>query len=775
MTMLKKNEASLTGEAPISEILCGFHGYCNSIGNSFLTDSVTTRIARPNACLISPNKLSKIDVLYNLRYELKNLGCRFNPVNKGWIFPIYKKASVETLLQDLEVSYKDIYDEYYDKSREEQLADDEWTRIDRLEQQSYQEDRAIMMAKYNLEEKINRNSLDQAIPEIAAEIEEIEKKEINQAKIKKEIDQRRAVVGILAEVATKNLEDLNCFPHGFSFKNGCLIFQEESKQSEEEYQHPIVICFQELRVEGRVRNEHSKNWGLLISFRDAAGIHKRYTLPMRLLSGEDRELRGILLDLGLCIAPLKKARQLLTNYLSLSRPKKLMRSVSATGWYKNSFVLASDLIFGSFGDEELIFQSDSSCQSKYSVSGTLEQWRQEVAGLCGGNSRLLFALGVSFLGPLLHLLGLESGGFHFVGLSSKGKSSALKLACSVWGSDKYLESWKATSNGLEGIASSHTDTFLALDEISEVDPFEIGNILYSLGNGLGKARANQCGGSKERSSWRISFLSSGEEQISTLIEKFGGRIKAGQVVRLLEIPLNSEHGIFDSLNGFSNGRLFSEELVARCSRVYGIAGRTFIERLVQESEKVKLTARSQLREFVSEHLPKGSDSVVGRALKRFGAVAIAGELAIDFGILPYKKGECTDAVLTCFNEWIKLRGGVTSFEEKQIISRVRCFFAEHGDSYFPLLKSYDPNENKTIDILGFKKTINKEVHYLLTREVFENEICKGDNVSDVVDKCIRNGLLKRNAQGEPTHPIRIPGAKIPERMYVFNSDIYEER
>ena len=68
---------------------------------------------------------------------------------------------------------------------------------------------------------------------------------------------------------------------------------------------------------------------------------------------------------------------------------------------------------------------------------------------------------------------------------------------SVWGcSDSqqgYLRQWRATSNGLEGVAALHCDSLLVLDEISEVNPREAGLIAYMLANGQGKARAGRLG------------------------------------------------------------------------------------------------------------------------------------------------------------------------------------------------------------------------------------------------------------------------------------------
>lgn len=51
------------------------------------------------------------------------------------------------------------------------------------------------------------------------------------------------------------------------------------------------------------------------------------------------------------------------------------------------------------------------------------------------------------------------------------------------------------------------DTCLCLDEINEADPREVGAIVYSLGNGTGKTRANRIGSARYVHRWRLTSSS----------------------------------------------------------------------------------------------------------------------------------------------------------------------------------------------------------------------------------------------------------------------------
>jgi uncharacterized protein (DUF927 family) len=83
-------------------------------------------------------------------------------------------------------------------------------------------------------------------------------------------------------------------------------------------------------------------------------------------------------------------------------------------------------------------------------------------------------MSASFAGPLIGPCSAESGGINLKGPSSIGKTTVLHMAGSAWGgnpsdSNGYNQTWRATSNGLEGVASAHSDTLLCLDELKMID------------------------------------------------------------------------------------------------------------------------------------------------------------------------------------------------------------------------------------------------------------------------------------------------------------------
>lgn len=87
-----------------------------------------------------------------------------------------------------------------------------------------------------------------------------------------------------------------------------------------------------LKVTAFARDEQGQNWGRLLEFRDHEGRHHKWCMPMELLRGSGEDYRGILLSMGLEIAPGTKARDHLTTYIQTSRPDMFARCVSTPGW-----------------------------------------------------------------------------------------------------------------------------------------------------------------------------------------------------------------------------------------------------------------------------------------------------------------------------------------------------------------------------------------------------------------------------------------------------------
>nr|WP_207148754.1 DUF927 domain-containing protein [Lamprobacter modestohalophilus] len=429
-----------------------------------------------------------------------------------------------------------------------------------------------------------------------------------------------------------------------------------------------------LHADAMTCSETDTEHGLLLRFRNAAGRWREWSMPMALLKGSGEELRGELLALGVRIDP--ASHRLLNAYLMSRYPERRVLAATATGWHASGavFVLPHRII----GTGDVRFQSEHAQHDEFTTAGTLDGWRAEIAARCIGNPMLTLAVSAALAGPLLAKVHRTSGGFHLVGDSSTGKSTALAAGASVWGGGGFVRTWRATSNGLEGIAAALNDTALILDEISEADPRELGAVIYAIGNGTGKSRASRSGGARSVRRWRVMLLSSGERTIGATMIEGGKRAKAGQEARLLDIPCSRRYGLFDDLRGMANGRALSDAIRTAAAVNYGHSGPAFVERLITDDsgDLSELLAAIQSRDAFAS-----GSSLEGRAAGAFALAALAGELATSYGITGWPEDEAIKAAELAYQAWREHRGkGHT--ETRQILEAVEDFIAKHGDARF---------------------------------------------------------------------------------------------
>ena len=306
-----------------------------------------------------------------------------------------------------------------------------------------------------------------------------------------------------------------------------------------------------------------------------------------------------------------------------------------------------------------------------------------------------------------------------------------------------IRTWRATSNGMEGVAAETCDALLPLDEIGMVDPREAGEIVYSLANESGKARATRDGSARVRRTWRTVFLSTGEVPLSVKMGERGAAPMAGQDVRLANIPADAGAGlgVFQNLHGMKDAATLAVHLRVTTRSYYGTAARAFLGKLAHEraTDPKGLTEaiETMRRDFLDKRLPAGADGQVVSVARRFSLFAAAGELARMFGVLPWPKGEAMAAAAAGLTAWIKARGGTGAAEDAQAIATVRRFLEQHEESRFSLLLPAGQTEKQagedetrigrpTVNRVGYRReTKTGRWEFLIFPEVWKSEICKG--------------------------------------------------
>ena len=532
---------------------------------------------------------------------------------------------------------------------------------------------------------------------------------------------------------------------------------------------PEWVCSR-LDVEARTRDQDGGGWGYFLTFADPLGHKKQWAMPARMLSADGGEYRATLLNMGLLISTTPRARNLLTQYIQTRTPEEFASCTDRVGWHNGrAFVLPRETIGDSA--ERIVFQSDNAIENTFRAKGTPEQWRDRVGALCVGNSRMVFAVACAFAGPLLRPAGMESGGFHYRGDSSSGKTTALKLAASVYGGTSYLQRWRATDNALEAIAAQHSDCLLILDELAQIEPKIAGECAYMLANEQGKARASRTGTPRPRQAWRLLFLSAGELGLADHMAEGMKRTRVGQEVRMCDIPADAGAGLgaFENLHTASGGAAFAKHITGQAQAVYGATGRAWLEWLTAHADTLKTAIRSASDTLAATLIPKDSSGQVERVGARFALVGAAGELATQAGLTGWPVGESEQAARACFNAWLAARGGTGNGEIVAMLRQVRRFLETHGEGRFAMWhRGSDDHAPKTLQRAGVRRMLNDQgepiktnsqhgaefgdrmpvalgegvsFEYFILAETFRAEVCQGSEYRTVARVLLDHGCL----------------------------------
>jgi putative DNA primase/helicase len=547
-------------------------------------------------------------------------------------------------------------------------------------------------------------------------------------------------------------------PLGFSFSDRGLMWQ-----NPDDMDKPAILIAGHFDVVAETRDADGTSWGVLLEWLDHDDRPHLFALPRATLAGDGSEARRILMDGGFYIAPSQTARGLFNSFLLQVKSPSRARATQRVGWHGNAFVLP-DHCFGNDERDALLLQSVTAHEHSFRQLGTLESWQNNVARYAIGNSRLVLALSAAFAGPLVGPCFAEGGGLHFKGASSTGKSTALHVAGSAWGggddANGYVRSWRATANGLEGVALGHSDTLLCLDELAQLPAKDAGEAAYMLANGAGKSRSSRDGSARKAAKWRVLFLSSGEIGLADKVgeDGRGKKLAAGQQVRIVDVAADAGAGMgmFENLHGFASAETLARYLRSATQQHYGIAARQYLAAIVPEIDDLRARIDPMMKAFCEQYVPAGADGQVERVAQRFALVAVGGELAQQQGILPWPSGEALSAAGRCFNDWLAARGGHDAAESRDGIEQVCSFLLANGMARFIPAWEHDESRTPTRDVAGYRQRVGEGWDFYVTATAWKEEVCKGLDPKRLAATMTQRGYMEAQADRR-AKMVRVPG------------------
>jgi hypothetical protein len=300
-------------------------------------------------------------------------------------------------------------------------------------------------------------------------------------------------------------------------------------------------------------------------------------------------------------------------------------------------------------------------------------------------------------------------------------------------------------------------------------------IVYRLAGGQGKARSHHASTYDSVSTdFHVIYGSTSEHSLPDFMFEGGSKMTGGQVARFVDIPADAGNGfkIFESLPVVSKTRKrfgvdrYLVLINKACQRHYGVAGRAYLRRLVDELA----TDRSTLKAFLDKKMRTFEDKVANdpkvdpRIRRRFAGLYAAGELGLRYKIMPPECDWFMDAIASCY--WAAI--GLNSNSSLSAAEAGVCLAKFIKDNQDQLLKVKGNGEitersyQKAIGLIPDPGRHGKQVWLkskLLKKSVFPPGVA-----DSAVTKLVNNGVMSASQQQ------RVPVLGGKEYFYEIDSE-----
>jgi hypothetical protein len=424
----------------------------------------------------------------------------------------------------------------------------------------------------------------------------------------------------------------------------------------------------------------------------------------------------------------------------------------------------------------------------------LHRWLEEVAALLSGNYFALFVICQQFSGPLLRQVGAETVIFNLAARTSQAKSFLIQVAARMW-PKQPIHSWTATRASLDDACLAANDGALILDEIPKFrSTTKTAPTVFSISNGIARSARAAPGREQEQQERRIwveSVITSSEHPFWTLAvnearKTQGPRptselvlpVQEGTFVRLVDIG-GKDQVIWRNAHGHSDIAALLTTLDIASKETVGIAGPAFVKRLLDvfaKEEVARLRSRfeHQARLIAQDiGLRQGTGiSPEMRVMRHFAGVMLAGELAVEFGLLPQTCEQVQEAVLEAAHSWARIVGAGKHQKEEDPVALIRAWaWPRLGKDLREVDGDRRPVDRKP---WGAKGWFNGEYYFFL-RETLQDFVPGGATFKELRDLLEACGALVAD-DGSPSKQVRMSRQIGPDiRVYQLRRDVIDRR
>lgn len=391
-------------------------------------------------------------------------------------------------------------------------------------------------------------------------------------------------------------------------------------------------------IPARLRHvDRDNGFGLRVVVADMAGESRSIDLDRGALARmAAADIRSLLFDAGFrCEGD---GEHVAVRLLKGADPNAEIAIVSRPGWHaiaglsRSIFACPSGDIIGLTEGRAVELTPLARLDPIVSRAGTMVGWQDAVsaAGTVADCPHWVLATAAGFVGPILSLCGFDSSGLNFSGISSRGKTLALRLGASVWArpeltGEGLMRTMRSTGNAVEGLAAAGNGTILCLDELGHADGKAVGQLIYALSGGVGKSRMRADATLRTSYTWQTFVLLSGETSLGEKVKQDGGEWMPGHAVRFPDIDVSDVNSTVEA------DRLAA---IKGILQHHGHAGPAFVRWLVSASGIDPAMLRERILGIADKLAGTGAESTVRRAALPFALVLMAGTLATEAQVLP---------------------------------------------------------------------------------------------------------------------------------------------
>ncbi|HEY0209505.1 DUF927 domain-containing protein [Acerihabitans sp.] len=473
-------------------------------------------------------------------------------------------------------------------------------------------------------------------------------------------------------------------------------------------------------------------------------------LPMRDIG--EREGWAKLKSGGLSVTTKSSLRAILADHLQRSGNRQMWAIAGASGWQCGAYIMPDGSVIGE-SEHPVLFNGRSAAARGYTVKGTAESWRNSVAMLAQGNPSMMLGIACALAAPLIGIAGADGFGVHLFGGSSVGKTTTGNAASSVYGEPEALKlTWYSTALGLVNEAAAHNDGFMPLDEIGQgSNRRAVAEAAYALFNGVGKIQGAKEGGNRDVKRWRAMAFSTGEIDMESYIRADGGKVNAGQLVRLLNVPISKA----TAYHGYTDGKAHADAMRDASKANYGAVGREWIKNLASQKEASIQAVQLAERRWLGL-LPGEASEQVRRVASRFAILEAA--LILSQHLTGWAEQDSRDALQHSFNAWVN-EFGMGNREAKAWVEQAEAFLQRFGYSRYLPRPNGDPRDLPIKDLAGYrvKKPGGETLVFHTFPAVFNDEIAIGANPTAFAQILADAGMLDKPGKGVTRKSLRIDG------------------